>query len=223
MSGKVLVLYGSPKGERGASANIAGHVIEGIRGGGADVSSLSIYRSLDQEEAFERLVKAYDEAESVVLAFPLYIDTLPAGVTEALARLLPRREGMTRRRRQLLVICNCGFPESQHCRYALRSCQLFAERMGMEFWGGVAIGQGGMLGGGNGEQARANRRQVEALRSMGSRLAGGKAIPAEAVELLARPAIPSRMYTLFGNMGWNKLARKNGVRGQMRARPYQRG
>lgn len=222
MSGKVLLLYGSPKGEKGASANIAHHVIEGMRERGAEITPIGIYRSLDQQEAFDRLVKAFDEADSVVLSFPLYIDTLHAGVCEALTRLYRGKEGISQKRRKLLAICNCGFPESRQCRSALRSCQLFAERMGMEFWGGVAIGNGGMLGGGPSHDGRINVKQTEALHALGKGLNDGGAIPAVAVELLGRSPVPPRMYTFFANMGWNATARKNGVRRKMKARPYQR-
>lgn len=222
MSGKVLLLHGSPKGEKGASANIAHYVIDGMSERGGDVTSIGIYRSLDKQETFDRLVRAFDEADSVVLAFPLYIDTLPAGVCEALTRLYRGKERMSEKRRKLLAICNCGFPESRQCRSALRSCQFFAERMGMEFWGSVAIGQGGMMGGGTSHEGRISVKQMEALRAIGSGLIEGGTIPADAVELLGRPAIPPRMYTFFANMGWNAAARKNGVRRRIKAKPYQR-
>lgn len=222
MSRKVLVLYGSPKGERGASANIVGHVLEGIQQRGRVITSLSIYKSIDQQDAVDRLVRAFDDADDVVLTFPLYIDTLPAGVSEALTGLFQSKERISEKLRRFLAICNCGFPESHQCQFALRSCQLFAERMGMEFWGGVAIGQGGMLGGGTSQVGRVGKKQMDALRSIGSALADGTALPGDAVDLLARPNVPPRMFTFFGNRGWNAAAKKNGVRQNVKARPYLR-
>ena len=51
-------------------------------------------------------------------------------------------------------------------------------------------------------------------------LAAGEAVPGESVELLAKPLIPGWLYIFMGNRGWKRVAKKNGVKGELYNRPY---
>ena len=66
-------------------------------------------------------------------------------------------------------------------------------------------------------------RPAETEGSVGGRaaLAAGRPIPSEAVDLMARPAIPKGVYTVVGGYGWRRAADRNGVRAHLRDRPYQ--
>ena len=50
-------------------------------------------------------------------------------------------------------------------------------------------------------------------------LLAGRPIPEEAQALLARPMIPSRLYTFIGDIGWLKAARRQGTLRRLRDRP----
>ena len=45
--------------------------------------------------------------------------------------------------------------------------------------------------------------------------------PAKAVELMARPLVPARGYTLIADMQWRRQARRHGVEELLHARPYE--
>jgi hypothetical protein len=50
-------------------------------------------------------------------------------------------------------------------------------------------------------------------------LLADRVIPEEAQRLLARPMIPSRMYTTLGDIGWLRTARKKGTLRRLWDRP----
>jgi hypothetical protein len=61
----------------------------------------------------------------------------------------------------------------------------------------------------------------QALDLTAERIAAGEEVPAEAVRLMAKPLVPTWLYVLIGEMGWRRLARQNGVRRMLGARPYE--
>jgi hypothetical protein len=51
-------------------------------------------------------------------------------------------------------------------------------------------------------------------------LAGGRVLPAEAIEAMAEAPLPHAIYRLIGDLGWRRMAWSNGVRQRdLRARP----
>jgi hypothetical protein len=52
-------------------------------------------------------------------------------------------------------------------------------------------------------------------------LAQGKNIPLAAVQLLAKPGIPPWLYRAIGVYGWGQQAKKYGVAGIMKKKPYE--
>lgn len=92
--------------------------------------SLYLHTVLGSPEKVKALLDAVDGADLVTLAFPLYVDSLPAPVIEGLERAAHRR-GRERTRRQLFTaIANCGFPEAHHNATALAICDRFAREAG---------------------------------------------------------------------------------------------
>jgi hypothetical protein len=45
-------------------------------------------------------------------------------------------------------------------------------------------------------------------------------VPDEAVALMATPLVPSRLYTLLGNLGWLRDATQHGALRRLWERPY---
>ena len=50
---------------------------------------------------------------------------------------------------------------------------------------------------------------------------GRRSVPQAAVDLMAKPMMPTWLYLIGGNLGWHLEARKNKVRKKLRERPYQ--
>lgn len=217
----VLILIGSPKGRNSASFRLGSKLAEGLREHGAAVSDRMVTHELRSEEGTTRLLDAVDGSDLVVLAFPLYVDSLPAPLTQLLERIAGRRgriapAGTPR----LAVIVQCGFPESHQCDTAVGICRLFSERTGMRWAGALAMGMGGSLGGDFKKLPGGGRNILRALEMASQSLANGGDVPGEATTLFARPLMPRWLYLLFGNLGWRMDIRKNRARRPLTYRPY---
>jgi hypothetical protein len=174
----------------------------------------------------DRLLESVEAAELLVLSFPLYVDSLPSLLIEALEALAsaPRRAGS---RRRLAAVCNCGFPEAGHGAIALEVCHRFAMEAGFEWAGGLALGGGGVIDGKPLSGSLLDpltwtaKAQIRGLDLAAEALAGGNPIPERAIRLLARPMAPRWLYLSIASLGWRLKARRNGASRQLFAAPYR--
>ena len=216
-----LIVVGSPKGRASASYALATALAEGLRERGATVCDGFAHQALRSAQETGWLLDAVDAADVVVLAFPLYVDSLPAPLIRLLELVAGRRSAPAPQGKpRLAAIVQCGFPEARQCDAAVAICRLFAERTGMHWAGALAMGMGGQLSGGIGRLPGGGKRVLLALDMAAEWLAGGGVIPEEAKALFAGPLIPRWMYTLIGNLGWRLQMRKYRTRRPMGYRPY---
>ncbi len=214
-----LVLLGSPKAGPSNSGSLGGYFVERLIGRGVGAQMLSIPRAFRSEQATEALLEAVDGAELLVLASPLYVDSLPSGVIRALELIAGRKRPAQAR---FAAVLNCGFPEAEQNRTALAICRRFAAEAGFEWAGGLALGMGEAIAGRPLKEAGGMvRRVVKALELAGDSLAAGQPVPEEAVRLMAKPLVPRWLYILMGNRGWKKRAAKHGVADRLDARPHE--
>ncbi len=217
----VLIVVGSPRGRASASFALGAALADGLRERGATVCDGFVHHALRSAEETTWLLDAFDAADLVVLAFPLYVDSLPAPLVRLLELVADRRAATEPRAApRLAVVVQCGFPESRQCDTALAICRLFAGQAGLRWAGALAMGMGGRLAGGIGELPGGGRHILQALDMAAESLADGRDIPEDATALFAKPLIPRWMYTLFGNLGWRMQMRKHRVRRPMGYRPY---
>jgi NAD(P)H-dependent FMN reductase len=215
-----LLLVGSPRGTGSVSAAIAAHLEGLLEGRGLTVSTEWVQRSLGEDPELRRLADALCRVDVVVLATPLYVDSLPAPVTRAL-EILARRPADGGSRPRFLAIVNSGFPEAVHNNTALAICRVWARDAGLDWIGGLAVGGGGMLAGGplaaQGGRARNARR---ALALSANAIARGEAVPTEALQLARTLGIPAWLYRFFADWGFLREASRRGTRRRLGARPY---
>lgn len=221
---KVLILIGSPKGRHSASGTLASKLAERLRDQGAAVCDEPVHIGMRSEEGTRLLLDAVEVSDLVVLAFPLYVDSLPAPLTRLLERIAERRTGGSPAGSpRVAVLVQCGFPEARQCDTAIGICRLFAERTGMGWAGALAMGMGGQLVGDFRKLPGGGKHILDALDMASKSLSCGGDIPAEATALFARSLMPRWMYTLGGNLGWRMQMRKHGTRRKLTHRPYPQG
>jgi hypothetical protein len=168
------------------------------------------------------------ETDFIVLAFPLYIDSLHSRLLSWLMsyeKLLAQERacGGAPRRIGLIAVANCGFHEGIQNKTALDIVSNFCARSGIEWRGGLGIGTGEMLGEMKGatDDMFIKRPVSRALDAMAERAGSG---PAAKENLYASHAFPWVAFKAAGHMGWRKQAKANGVgRRAMRARPFGAG
>ncbi len=94
------------------------------------------------------MLSAVDGARIIVLASPLYIDSVPAPVIRAMELIRDHRaHSPAPNEQRLLTIVNSGFPEVRHNFIALEIYKRFAVEAGFTWAGGLALGMGEAIAG----------------------------------------------------------------------------
>lgn len=217
-----FLLVGSPRRGKATSAALGRYLGDRLAEHGWWTGRAFLYGLIGNAEREHDLLQTLREVDLVILATPLYVDSLPAVVTRFLE--LWARDIWSRTeppRADLTVILNCGFPEAEHNRVALAICQRFAHETGVGWRRGLALGGGEAFGGRELEAAGGMARHARrALNLAAAALAAGEQVPDVAVEQMARPFVPTRIYQWIGNRSWRVKARRAGTLAELSARPY---
>ncbi len=205
---RALLLIGSPKGGRSTSKVLGEYRLERLQASGLQTDLVQVPDIAASREDFAPFLSELENADLLLLSFPLYADSLPAITTRVLEWIAESRTGRTASRPQrFAVVGNCGFPEASQLETALAICRCFARQAGFQWAGGLAMGAGGALAGRSLEALGGMLRRVrEALDMAAGALAEGAEIPAEAAVLMARPIMPARVYLSMGTLGFKRKA-----------------
>ncbi len=218
---RAVLLVGSPRTRKSTSNALGAYLMERLSAHGLETETIQVYTSLSNPEKMSLLLEKVGASDLVVLAFPLYVDTLPAPVISLLEQIAARRSGQTSHN-SFAALVNCGFPETSHCTNVLAVCTEFARQTGTEWKGGLALGAGeGMIHGTPLNELDGRVIPLKnALDLAAEALAGGRPIPAQAKELLAKPFIPAWLYRLMGVIGWRQQAKRWGAVKMIKSKPY---
>ena len=227
---RALLLVGSPRTKVSTSLSLGGFLFERLEESSIQTETIYLHTVLRSQEKMQALFEAVDHADIVLLAFPLYVDSLPAPVIEALERIVVHRKGQPMAipgsragtGQLFAAIANCGFPEAHHNATALAICETFARQAGFVWAGSLALGAGeGMVHGAKLDQMDGRVMALkQALNLAAEALARGQAIPDQAQVLLAKPFIPGWLYRFVGSFGWKQQARKWGQADLLKKKPY---
>jgi multimeric flavodoxin WrbA len=220
---RALLLVGSPKTRKSTSNSLGSYLFEGLSERAIQTETIYLHTVLRSPAKMQALLEAVDAADLVTLAFPLYVDSLPAPVVEALERIAAHRQERDPSHRQLFAaVANCGFPEAYQCDTALAICMTFARQAGFEWAGALALGGGQMLNGTPLVEAGGMAIRIrKSLEDAAEGLAQGMTIPKAAQDMMATPVIPHWAYRLTGGLGWIRTAKGYGALMSLRRRPYE--
>jgi multimeric flavodoxin WrbA len=219
---RALLLVGSPKTRKSSSNSLGAYLYKQLNAQSIQTETIYLHTVLRNPQKMQALLDAIDKADLVTLAFPLYVDTLPAPVIDALEQITSHRKEHNRNNRQLFAaIANCGFPEAFQCNNALANCETFARQAGFVWAGGMALGAGHML---NGipltEGGGMTMMMRQSLDLSANALAQGQPIPEAARDGLAKPVIPHWLYRLSGWWRWHQQAKANNATKSLKRQPY---
>lgn len=218
---RLTVFNGSPRGAIGNTARMLEQFLAGFGsapGNSSEVLILSRAKELDDH------LRAFAQADSVLLAFPLYVDAMPAVVKAFIEGLEPfcGRQGNP----PMLFFVHSGFPEASHSRPVERYLEKLANRLGGQYRGTI------IKPGSEGVRLlpeKMNRKLFSRLRELG-RVYGtqGRLDPT----ILRQLASPERLgpiriafYGLLNLLGltnryWDAMLRRNGAFERRYDRPY---
>lgn len=212
----ITILIGSPKGiEKSTSAQLARVIASGLEAAQWTSEWFHAHHVLKSADAWDALLTSMARSEVILLAAPLYVDSLPAPVIETLYRLTQAkgalaRDGLPPR---MVSLLNCGFVESDQNLTAQSMVGLFCEAMGFQWLGGISVGAGGAL----------TKRIRGALETASNALRDDILIPDSVDAITRKPIMKPWLYVAGGNVMWKRQAKANGLHPkQLSARPYER-
>jgi len=226
---KALLLIGSPKIKKTSTSSVLGNIfLDRLKKNGWSTDSLTLKKDLLDEKGQSALFSKINKADFIILAFPLYIDSLPFLVTKALELIFEHRDELQNlNKKQIFPIINCGFPESYQNALALSICHNFAVKCGISWNGALAMGAGEALCSGEPIDKGSSFSRppgnhiIKALNLAADSIASTNPVPKNAQAIISKSPIPFLPFNLWrwffiklGNMFWQKQSNENGVSNQ---------
>lgn len=222
---RATIFVGSARPKGSSSSESLGRALAaGLEKAGVATTLVHAVSFIKAGRAAEKALSTMLAAELLVIAAPLYVDTLPALTTHALERLAECLPNASYPLRTVVGVLNCGFPEAAHNRTAMAILRNFTQQAGLLWAGGLAMGAGEILHGKPLTKARLLLRpQRRALALAARDLAAGRPLSPEASKEMARPLVPSSLFRWLGAARWLWQARRHGLGWrQLVARPFER-
>jgi len=226
---QLTIFNGSPRGKGGNTAVILEHFLKGFvetPGNGSDI----IYLSKAKEPA--TLSSAFFKTEAALVAFPLYVDSMPAKVKdffEMLEPLCDRGENPA-----IMFLIQSGFQEAVHLRFLERYLEKLSKRLKCRYLGTIVKGgseKGGFVSIRNMPNSRLFKTTLQRVYEIGRSFGASGALD---TDILAQLAVPERfssttvfMLKIFQRLGvfdtsWNKQLKANGAYERRFDTPYQK-
>ncbi len=207
----IAAINASPKSTDSATKALI-RQIGGMTGGEIRVTqALQLLGDENREAALAGLLRA----DALLIAFPLYVDALPAPLVKVLT-LLERAAFGAGKLPKMYALVNCGFYEAGHNQIALDIVENFCARAGLPWGYGLGIGSGGFAVQDKNMAKGPAANVYAALRELADAMLRG----GDGQNRFATPRIPRFVYKLGGNMMWYRMSKKNGVRRDLGARPH---
>lgn len=214
---KLTIFNGSPRGKVSNTKVLVDQFLDGFMKRNGN-SYKNVYLNTTKDSDY--FIKMFEEAEKFLLAFPLYVDSMPAIVKtfiESLEPLCGRKENP-----DIGFLVQSGLPESIHSRYVERYLKKLSARLGCNYMGTI------IKGGVEGVQAkpvRMNKKLFNSFYQIGKTFGETGKFDEEIINRLAQPEKYSKLYLwlfkLFGKFWyWDMMLKKNNAFEKRFAKPY---
>jgi len=219
---RLTVFNGSPRGKGSSTKILLEHFLNGFMTTNGNSYEM-VY--LNRVKDSDRFIKLFQEAEQVLLAFPLYTDAMSAMVKTFIESLEPLcgKEGNP----DIGFIVQSGFPEAIHSRYVERYLGKLASRLGCRYIGTII--KGGCEGVWR-RPAKRTKKLFQAFYQLGQIYGETARLDEQLIHKLAQPErFPKLMIPLLKlllikiglvNSYWNSMLKKNNVFEKRFAKPY---
>lgn len=219
---RLTAFNGSPRARASNTRFFLDAIVEGFQ---SVEGSLAEVHYIAGENDLPGLAKKVSESECILLAFPLYVDSMPSIVKAFIEELEPWKGRLSTVHFCFLV--QSGFPEAVHSRAVERYLKRLTQLLGGVYLGTIIKGGANsvryMTGG-------KREKSLEPFRRLGEELARNGDLDGETVLRLARPERFSpfvlgvlNLLDRTGILGlmWRKTFRENGSYERRFDRPYE--
>ena len=217
----LLLLNGSPKGESGNSNYLLQLLLEGVD---EIPGHTHEYANLARVKQHSHYVGLFQQADVIVMAFPLYTDMMPGIVKTFIEELEPlcgREDNPA-----LGFIIQSGFPESVQLRALEAYLEKLARRLGCRYVGTALRGGGGNV---RSMPAFMAKKVTENMHALGRSLGNTGEFDPEVIRRFAlSEKMPLPQLWFMGTFGdrmaraffWHREMKKNGAYKRREAQPY---
>jgi multimeric flavodoxin WrbA len=218
---RLTVFNGSPRGVHSNTNILLDHFLKGFQSiSGRETTIVNLIRPQELKQSLE----AYQQAECVILGFPLYTDAMPAIDKTFIEMLADCRNGNNP---PMGFLVQSGFSEARHSRHVERYLQKLTARLNSPYLGSI------IKGGIEGIQIRPEsmtRKLFESYFQIGESFAESGQFDPNLLKKLARPesypAYLGPLFSLFTKLPksswyWDHQMKENGVFEKRFNRPYE--
>src|SRR6056297_1677081 len=218
---KLTIYNGSPRRKKSNSKILTDQFIQGYTKT-MDQNSYELHYLAETNKNSEH-IEAFQNAENILIIFPLYTDSMPGIVKYFFESLhkIPNENN-----KKIGFIVQSGFPEVKHSTYVERYLKRFTEKLGADYLGTV------IKGGVEGIQARpawASRKLFHAFYNLGVYFGENNAFNNEIKNNLGKMHQLGRfrinMFRFISALGiadyyWNKQLKDNNAKNKCYDQPY---
>jgi len=201
--GRTVLLIGSMRGLKGNSGKLAGRLAESLTHDPEIITIQSYIKDLNS------LVSSLEDAETLVLCMPLYVDGVPSQMIRLMEHFEHNYRGGAKR---VYLLANMGLYESCQLQSLFSAVSQWSAKMGFDYCGGLGISAGELLG----ElmvhipfHIGATKKVAEGMDKLAKAINEKSAI----ADIFAEPyAFPRALYIAIANINWNRTVKANGLR-----------
>lgn len=201
--GSTVILNGSMRNVKGNSAKFAGELKEQLK----EVPDMIDLK--DHMSDMTGLVRRLEEAETIVLCVPLYVDGLPSQMIRLMETFRKEYRGSGAR---IYLLANMGLYESKQLRNLFSAVRQWCAEMDFEYCGGLGISAGELVGTLIGQKPfdkTTNIKVLEGICHLAETINGNSVME----DVFAEPYLfPRRLYIAIANTNWIRLAAKAGIK-----------
>jgi hypothetical protein len=131
---KLAVFNGSPRGKSSNTAILLQHFLDGFHQTEGHSHTLSYLNRISETD---RHLAEFSDADTCMIAFPLYTDAMP-GIVKHFIEAIGVFDGLGEK--QLLFMIQSGFPEAVHCSYVEKYLEKLTHRWNCGYAGTILKG-----------------------------------------------------------------------------------
>lgn len=230
---RALLLIGSPRGIKSNSTSVGNYLVDTLKKNGTveEVETIVLTRVIRSEEKMDEMIDAIKKSGLIILASPLYDDTVSYVTLKALEYIAehqkkPGNENLFGKK-LFFPITNSGFPEPEQMEMLIALFKNFTAKTGFKWTGSLMVGSGQGLGGDIGKTLEEGGGMVkpvlEALEkvaySIGEGIYSDESVALFPDLFFKKWFLPMlKFFVWIGNKDWKKKAKANG--GDVAATPY---
>ena len=189
---KLIVINGSPKGKGSNTTILTSKFLKGFLSIEGNSAGTFYLKSLEDQKS---ALQIFTSAEVILIAFPLYTDSMP-GIVKEFIESLEKLKGVNPELK-IFFLVQSGFPESNHSLFIARYLEKLTKRLEIKYAGTI------IKGGVEGIKIKPSwmvKRLTKNLEKLGFIFGKSGMLDEKILKRLAKPSNFSGLYLLFASL-----------------------